>query len=317
EEGTGIVHIAAYGEFDYSLIKKYDLPLFTHVQPDGTIHGGHEDWHGKWFKKADPLILKNLEERKLLYASEDHTHSYPFCYRCDTPLFYNPMNSWFVRLQNVKEKLLQKNNDIAWYPEGEGKARFVNILETAPDWNISRNRYWATALPVWKCSACHETKIVGSIKELQQHAVQDVPFNLDLHKHVVDEITLKCTCGKEMKRIPEVIDCWFESGSMPFASQHYPFENKNEFETQRFPGDFVSEYVGQVRAWFNYMHILSVLLFDEAPFKNVVVSGNILAADGNKMSKSKGNFTDPNLLFEKFGSDAVRFYLMQSPVTQA
>ncbi len=316
EEGTGIVHIASYGEFDFELIQKYDLPLFTHVQLDGTIQGGHDDWKGMWFKKADPLIIKNLESRELLYKTEKHTHSYPFCYRCETPLFYNPMNSWFIRIQNAKEKLLARNKEINWVPEGEGKARFTNILETAPDWTVSRNRYWATALPIWKCSACSEMKVIGSVKELQENAIENVPANVDLHKHVVDEIHLKCTCGKSMTRIPEVIDCWFESGAMPFAAKHYPFDNQEWFKTH-FPGDFVSEYVGQVRAWFYYMHVLGVLLFDKAPFRNVVVSGNILASDGSKMSKSKGNFTDPNALFEQYGADAMRFYLMSSPLLRA
>jgi isoleucyl-tRNA synthetase len=316
EEGTGIVHIAAYGEFDYELIKKNDLPLFTHVGDDGMIRGGHADWHGMWFKKADPLVSKELEQRNLVYKKEPHTHSYPFCYRCETPLFYNPVDSWFVRIQNVKNKLLERNNEIKWVPEGEGKSRFVNILETAPDWTVSRNRYWATALPVWKCTQCAEMKIIGSVKELQQHAMEKVPADVDLHKHVVDNIHLKCVCGSTMNRIPEVIDCWFESGAMPYASKHYPFENEKEF-AHYFPADFVSEYVAQVRAWFYYMHVLGVALFDKAPFKNVVVSGNILAGDGGKMSKSKGNSTDPSLLFEKFGADAVRFYLMNSPVTQA
>jgi len=318
EEGTGIVHIASYGEFDYELIKKYDLPLHTHVKGDGIIQDGHHDWKGTWFKKADPLIIKDLIDRNLLYRQENHTHSYPFCYRCDTPLFYNPVNSWFVRIQSIKEKLLKQNTEINWVPDAEGKARFVNILETAPDWTISRNRYWATALPVWKCTKCTEMKILGSVKELQTHAIEKdkVPNHVDLHKHIVDEIHLKCTCGGTMNRIPEVIDCWFESGAMPYAAKHYPFENEKEF-SKMFPADFVSEYVAQVRAWFYYMHVLGVALFGHAPFKHIVVSGNILAADGSKMSKSKKNFTDPNLIFDKYGADALRFYLMQSPLAQA
>ncbi|MFH0970813.1 MAG: isoleucine--tRNA ligase [Candidatus Diapherotrites archaeon] len=316
EDGTGIVHVASYGEFDFDLITKYDLPLFTHIGRDGTLHGGHEEWKGMWFKKADPLIIQDLEKRKLVYKKEEHTHSYPFCYRCETPLFYNPINSWFVRIQNVKEKLIQCNKEITWIPEGEGKLRFMNILETAPDWTISRNRYWATAIPVWKCTHCREMKIMGSVRELQENAIEKVPNTIDLHRHVIDNIHLKCTCGKTMQRIPEVIDCWFESGSMPYAAKHYPFENKEWF-THHFPSDFVSEYVGQVRAWFYYMHVLGVLLFQKAPFKNVIVSGNILASDGSKMAKSRNNYTDPALLFEKYGADSLRYYLMQSPVTQA
>lgn len=319
DDGTGIVHIASYGEFDYELIKQYDLPVFTHIGDDGKIRAGHADWHGLWFKKADPLIIKDLETRGLLYKVQNHKHSYPFCYRCETPLFYNPVDSWFVRIQNEKERLLERNNPTSWHPDTEGSARFKHILETAPDWNISRNRYWATALPVWKCDTktCREMIVIGSVKELQENAIEKVPTDLDLHKHVVDLIHLTCNvCRGQMTRIPEVIDCWFESGAMPFATQHYPFENKEKF-AKIYPADFVSEYVAQVRAWFYYMHVIGVLLFDKAPFKNVVVSGNILAADGSKMSKSKNNYTDPAIIFDTYGADAMRFYLMSSPVTKA
>ncbi|MDP2666189.1 MAG: isoleucine--tRNA ligase [Candidatus Diapherotrites archaeon] len=316
EEGTGIVHIASYGEFDYELITKYDLPLFTHVQENGTLHGGHADWHGLWFKKADPLILKELTERGLVYKQEPHSHTYPFCYRCETPLFYRPMDSWFVRIQASKERILARAETIQWHPQEIAKTRYSYIVETMPDWNISRNRYWATAIPVWKCSSCGEMKVIGSIAELEKYAIEPLPKDIDLHKHVVDTIHLLCVCGKNMSRIPEVLDCWFESGAMPYAARHYPFENKENLSTF-FPAEFVSEYVAQIRAWFNYMHVLGVLLLDHAPFKHAVVSGNILASDGSKMSKSKKNFTDPFTIFDTYGADALRFYLMQSPVTQA
>lgn len=318
EEGTGIVHMAIYGEFDYEMIKKYDLPVIQHVGSHGKLVQGPKEWSDFWFKKADRYVLQDLEDRNLLFKTEDHTHPYPFCYRCDTPLFYNAVNSWFVDIQKIKPKLLQKNKEINWHPPHFKEGRFKEIMETAPDWSISRNRFWATSIPVWKCESedCGHLEVLGSIKELQEKAATKVANDVNLHKHVIDKIELKCKCGRKMSRIPEVLDCWFESGSMPYAAKHYPFENKKWFE-ENFPSDFVSEYAGQVRAWFYYMHVISVLLFDQAPFKNVVVSGNILAADGSKMSKSKKNFPDPNLIFEKYGADALRFYLMSSSLMKA
>ena len=316
EEGTGIVHMAIYGEFDYELIKKYDLPIIQHVGSHGKLTQGPKEWIDIWFKKADKKVLEDLEERKLLHSTKDYSHEYPFCYRCETPLFYNAVDSWFVNIQKIKSKLIKRNKQISWYPKNIKDGQFKHIIETAPDWNISRNRFWATSIPVWRCDSCEEIKVIGSVKELQENATKKIPNNLDLHKHIVDEIKLKCKCGKKMERIPEVLDCWFESGAMPFAVKHYPFENKSWFENN-FPCDFVSEYVGQVRAWFYYMHVLSVLLFDKAPFKNIVVSGNILASDGSKMSKSKNNFPDPNGIFEKYGADALRFYLMSTPLMKA
>ena len=319
EEGTGMVHMALYGEFDYEMIKKYDLPIIQHIGPHGKIISGPKEWHGQWFKKADELVLDDLEKRNLLFELKDYTHSYPFCYRCETPLFYNAVNSWFVDIQKIKSRLIEKNAEINWYPQHIKNGRFKDILETAPDWSISRNRFWATSIPAWKCEneKCKNVAVIGSIKELQKKAIEKVPDNVDLHKHVVDNIHLKCgKCKNKMKRIPEVMDCWFESGSMPYAAKHYPFENKPWFK-KNFPCDFVSEYVGQVRAWFYYMHVLSVLMFDKAPFKNVVVSGNILAADGSKMSKSKNNFPDPNAIFDKYGADSLRFYLMDSQLMRA
>ncbi|MBR9703063.1 isoleucine--tRNA ligase [Candidatus Woesearchaeota archaeon] len=317
EEGTGIVHMAIYGEFDYEMIKKYDLPIIQHVGPHGTLVAGPEEMRGTWFKKADAKVLEDLEERNLLYNSEAYTHPYPFCYRCETPLFYNAVDSWFVDIQKIKPKLLERNKDINWYPDHLKEGRFKHILETAPDWSISRNRFWATAIPVWKCEECKKVTVIGSIAELQKKAVGKVPDDVDLHKHIVDEIKLRCDdCPGKMTRIPEVFDCWFESGSMPYAAKHYPFENKDWFQTH-FPADFISEYIAQVRAWFYYMHVLSVLLFDKAPFKNVVVSGNVLTKDGTKMSKSKNNYPDPKLIFDKYGADALRFYLMASPLMKA
>ncbi len=316
DEGTGIIHIAIYGEFDYEMIKKYNLPIIQHINEHGELISGPKDWIGIWFKDVDKKVLKDLKQRNLLFNSEDYTHSYPFCYRCDTPLFYNALDAWFINIQQIKPRLLETNEKIKWYPKEISK-RYQNIVETAPDWCISRNRFWATAMPIWMCEDCNETKVIGSIKELQENAMEEVPDNLDLHRHIVDEIHLWCAgCNKVMNRIPEVFDCWLESGSMPYAAKHYPFENVEWFETN-FPSDFVSEYIGQVRAWFYYMHVVSVLLVDNIPFRNVVVNGNILAEDGTKMSKSKRNFPDPNKIVEKYGADALRIYLLSSPLMRA
>ncbi|MFX0081636.1 MAG: isoleucine--tRNA ligase [Candidatus Hodarchaeota archaeon] len=316
EEGTGIIHLALYGEFDYDMIKKYNLPLIQHIDEHGELKSGPKDWIGMWFKNLDEEVLEDLKQRNLLFNSETYTHSYPFCYRCDTPLMYNALDAWFIDIQRIKPRLLENNQKINWYPKEISK-RFQSIIETAPDWCISRNRFWATAMPIWVCEECHEIKVIGSVKELQENAVEEVPNDLDLHRHIVDEIHLTCpTCKRVMNRIPEVFDCWLESGSMPYAAKHYPFENVEWFKSN-FPSDFVSEYIGQVRAWFYYMHVISTLLFDEIPFKNVVVNGNILAEDGTKMSKSKRNFPDPNLIVEKYGADALRIYLLSSQLMRA
>ncbi len=315
EEGTGIVHMAIYGDFDFEMIKKYKLPQIQHVGKDGKLALGPKAWLGLWFKKVDAEVIDDLYSRGLLIEAKEYTHSYPFCYRCDTPLIYNAVDSWFVDIQKVKPRLLDRAKDINWYPAQIKEGRFKYILETAPDWSISRNRFWATAIPVWKCG-CGKVKVVGSIKELQDNAVEKVGSDVDLHKHIVDNIHLRCECGKSMDRIPEVLDCWFESGSMPYAAKHYPFENES-WMADNYPADFISEYIAQVRAWFYYMHVLGVLLMDRAPFKNVVVSGTILAADGAKMSKSKNNYTDPNKLFDTYGADAMRFYLMSSQLMRA
>ena len=314
EEGTGLVHMAIYGEFDYVQIRKHDLPIIQHINQSGKLCAGPKQWQGKWFKDLDGEVLEDLYNRGVLVEAKDYTHSYPFCYRCETPLIYNAVDSWFVDIGKIKPKLIKKAKEINWHPKNM-EVRFNHILETAPDWSISRNRFWATAIPVWRCECC-EIKAIGSIKELQDNATTKVSDDVDLHKHVVDKIKLKCKCGKEMTRIPEVLDCWFESGSMPYASKHFPFENKDWLKGH-FPADFISEYVGQVRAWFYYMHVIGVAFMDKPPFKHCVVNGNILAEDGNKMSKSKKNFTDPNKLLDEFGADAFRFYLMGSQVMNA
>ncbi|NVM36849.1 MAG: isoleucine--tRNA ligase [Candidatus Lokiarchaeota archaeon] len=316
DEGTGIIHMAIYGEFDYEMIKKHDLLIIQHIDEHGNLAQGPRDWIGLWFKDVDEKVLEDLQQRNLLFSSEDFTHSYPFCYRCDTPLIYNALDAWFIDIQQIKAKLLKTNERINWYPK-EIYRRYESIVKSAPDWCISRNRFWATAMPIWECEDCKQIKVIGSIKELQENAVEEVSDDLDLHRHIVDKIHLKCSnCSKVMTRVPEVFDCWLESGSMPYAAKHYPFENVEWFKNN-FPSDFVSEYVPQVRAWFYYMHVISVLLFDEIPFKNIVVNGNILAEDGTKMSKSKRNFPDPNLIIEKYGADALRIYLLSSQLMRA
>ncbi|MFX1574170.1 MAG: isoleucine--tRNA ligase, partial [Promethearchaeota archaeon] len=316
DEGTGIIHIALYGEFDYEMINKYDLPVIQHIDEHGKLVDGPKNWIGLWFKDVDDEVLEDLDHRNLLYETEDYTHSYPFCYRCNTPLIYNALDAWFINIQKIKPRLLKTNKKINWYPK-EISYRYQKIIETAPDWCISRNRFWATAMPIWECEECNVIRVIGSVKELQENAIEEVPDNLDLHRHIVDKIHLRCSsCNKIMNRISEVFDCWLESGSMPYAAKHYPFENIEWFE-QNFPSDFVSEYIGQVRAWFYYMHVISILLFDNIPFKNVVVNGNLLGEDGTKMSKSKKNYPDPNLIIEKYGADALRIYLMSSQLMRA
>ncbi len=313
-DGTGIVHMAAYGEFDYSMIKKFDLPLIEHVGHDGKLREGPKEWLGKWFKNLDKDVISELSKRNLNYKVQNNKHSYPFCCRCETPLFYSPLPSYFINIQKIKDKILKNNEKINWYPEHLKEGRFKNNILNAPDWNISRNRYWASVIPIWKCS-CGEIKVIGSIKELKEHAL-NFPKKMDLHKPTMDKVKLKCKCGKDMSRVPEVLDCWFESGAMSFAQVHYPFEKKGWFD-KNFPGDFVAEYIAQTRTWFYYMLSLSTILFNKAPFKNVVTTGTILAQDGEKMSKSKGNFADPMSLIEKYGSDALRFYLLSNPIMAA
>ncbi len=346
-DGTGIVHNAAmYGEEDYELARKKDLPRADMLDHKGSyLPMAPEHLRGVFFKDADKIILKELSGKDLVYKTQSYMHSYPHCYRCGTPLFYNALPAWFINIQKVKTDLLKNNESINWYPEHLKHGRFGKSMEQAPDWNISRNRFWATALPFWRCQSpdCRHTVCVGSVGELISRSTnftevypefrpagieiaagaqlgQNQLFpeadlqKLDLHRPYIDRVVLRCEkCGQDMKRAPEVIDCWVESASMPFAELHYPFENQELFAA-RFPADFVAEYIAQTRAWFYVMHAVSGTLFGRAPFKHVVTTGNILAEDGSKMSKSKNNYPDPWLLIEKFGIDAIRFYLLTAPV---
>ncbi len=305
-DGTGIVHIApAFGEDDASVGRKYDLPFVQLVDAKGEMTG-ETLWPGVFCKDADKEILKNLKERGLLFSAPSFEHSYPFCWRCDTPLIYYARESWFIRMTAVKEDLIRNNNTIHWMPESIGKGRFGDWLENVQDWGISRNRYWGTPLNIWECS-CGHRHAVGSIAELKEMS-DNCPDNIELHRPYVDAVTLRCPeCGGEMKRVSEVIDCWFDSGSMPFAQHHYPFENKELFE-QQFPADFISEAVDQTRGWFYSLLAVSTLLFNKAPYKNVIVLGHVQDENGQKMSKSKGNAVDPIEALQTYGADAIRWY---------
>ncbi len=305
-DGTGVVHIApAFGEDDSKVGRKYDLPFVQLVDAKGEMTA-ETKWAGTFCKKADPMVLKDLEERGLLFSAPLFEHSYPHCWRCDTPLIYYARESWFIKMTAVKEDLIRNNNTINWIPESIGKGRFGDWLENVQDWGISRNRYWGTPLNVWECECGHQHSI-GSIEELKSMS-SNCPDDIELHRPYIDAVTITCPkCGKEMKRVPEVIDCWFDSGSMPFAQHHYPFENKEVFE-QQFPADFISEAVDQTRGWFYSLLAISTLIFNKAPYKNVIVLGHVQDENGQKMSKSKGNAVDPFEALETYGADAIRWY---------
>lgn len=317
--GTGIVHTAAiYGEDDYQLALRMGLPTVPMLDEQGRFLPFVSFLAGSFFKAANPIIASELNARGLIYKEEKIRHSYPFCYRCETPLFYNAVPAWFVDIKKIKDELIRQNEKINWHPEHYKHGQFKDILESSPDWNISRSRYWGSPMPVWICRVCQIKKVIGSVAELVEKAVDNQKLiiknpDFDLHRPYIDEIKLECECGGEMKRIPEVFDCWVESASMPFAAKHYPFENKEWFENN-YPADFIGEYSGQVRAWFNVLHRISVALFDKPSFKNVSVTGVFLGTDGKKMSKSRGNYPDPLVVANRYGVDALRFYMMASPV---
>ena len=309
EDGTGIVHIApAFGEDDAKVGRKYDLPFVQFVDGKGDLTE-ETPYAGLFVKKADPEVLKDLDKEGKLFDAPKFEHDYPFCWRCDTPLIYYARESWFIKMTDpeVKANLIANNKTINWIPETIGTGRFGAWLENVQDWGISRNRYWGTPLNIWQCEDCGEMLSIGSIAELKEHS-DNCPDDIELHRPYIDAVTCKCgKCGGTMKRVPEVIDCWFDSGSMPFAQHHYPFENKELFE-QQFPAKFISEAVDQTRGWFYSLLAISTLLFNKAPYENVIVLGHVQDADGQKMSKSKGNAVDPFEALEKFGADAIRWY---------
>ena len=310
EDGTGIVHMApAFGEDDNRVCRKYNMPFVQFVNEKGEMTE-ETDWPGVFVKDADPLILDDLEKSGKLFKAPEFTHSYPHCWRCDTPLIYYARASWFIRMTAVRDELVANNKTVNWIPPSIGEGRFGNWIEHVQDWGISRNRYWGTPLNIWKCSCGHE-HAVGSIAELRE-LQPDCPADIELHRPYIDAITFPCPeCGETMHRVPEVIDCWFDSGSMPFAQWHYPFENKEIFE-KYFPADFISEAVDQTRGWFYSLIAISTLLFNKSPYRNVIVLGHVQDKDGQKMSKSKGNAVDPMDALGRHGADAIRWYFYEN-----
>jgi isoleucyl-tRNA synthetase len=311
EDGTGIVHLApAYGEEDYTLAKQKDFPVVSNIDDNGFYNQG--EWQGQYVWDANKPIAKELHNRGVVWKIDYITHTYPHCHRCGTKLMYRAHPSWFIDINGQRQRMLEQNGDIYWFPEHIKHGRFPKTVESAPDWNISRDRFWATAMPVWKGtdkSGKEHIKVIGSYAELKELSGVELD---DYHRPWIDDVTFTID-GVEYRRVDKVMDSWFESGSMPFAQFHYPFENAEKFE-HNFPGDFIAEYVGQVRAWFYYLHAMSVGLFDKSSFKNVVVTGTLAGNDGRKMSKSYGNYTDPNELVDKYSADAYRFLLLSSPV---
>lgn len=324
ESGTGIAHEApAFGADDWELAKQVNLPFVQHVNMDGTMKPEVKDFAGMEAKPrsdddkvrlgTDIAVLKYLQEHGTFFSKENITHSYPHCWRCDTPLLNYATSSWFVSVTKIKENLLKNAEVVNWSPEHIKEGRFGKWLEGARDWSISRQRFWASVIPIWRCEACKKQRVFGSAAELEEASGKKID---DLHKHIVDTITVPCQCGAEMKRIPDVLDTWFDSGSMPYGEKHYPFENKQRFEAT-FPAQFIAEGLDQTRAWFYYLHVLGGALFQKNSFQNVIVNGIVLAEDGKKMSKKLQNYPDPMEIVEKYGADALRLYLLSSPVMQA
>jgi isoleucyl-tRNA synthetase len=313
EDGSGIVHMApAYGEDDYQVGRKYNLPTIHPVNKSGEFDADVKDFAGMFVKDADPEIIQNLRHRGILFKKEQHLHSYPHCWRCSSPLLYYARESWYIRTTEYAKRMIEFNKQINWIPSEVGSGRFGNWLEENKDWALSRDRFWGTPLPIWICEKCGKQKCVGSVEEFIKG--KNIPVPLDLHKPHVDTVTFLCECGGMMNRTPELIDVWFDSGSMPFAQWHYPFENKEIFE-KAYPADFISEGIDQTRGWFYTLHSIGTFLFDKPAFKNVLVNELILDKQGQKMSKTKKNTVDPFTLLRKYGADVVRWYLIsQSPV---
>ncbi|HEX3044842.1 MAG TPA: isoleucine--tRNA ligase [Bacillota bacterium] len=311
EDGTGIVHIApAFGEDDYQMGRKYDLPFLQPVNKEGKFTPEITPWAGRFVRETDPDITRYLKGEGKLFSRERLTHSYPYCWRCDTPLLYYARKSWYIATTKYKDQLLANNERIKWYPEHVGKGRFGNWLENLIDWSLSRDRYWGTPLNIWKCEACGKLASVGSRKELAERAVEKVdPTTFELHRPYIDEVHLTCDCGGRMTRTSEVIDCWFDSGSMPYAQWHYPFEHEKDFD-KLFPADFICEGIDQTRGWFYSLLAISTFVSGQSSFKSVMVNDLVLDKNGQKMSKTRGNTVNPTNLLEKYGADATRWYLV-------
>ncbi|TCL62086.1 isoleucyl-tRNA synthetase [Hydrogenispora ethanolica] len=311
EDGTGIVHIApAFGEDDYQLGKKYDLPVLQPVDKEGKFTAVITPWAGRFVREADKDITRYLKAEGKLFSKERLTHSYPYCWRCDTSLLYYARKSWYIATTKYKERLIAANQKVNWFPEHVGKGRFGNWLENMIDWAISRDRYWGTPLNIWRCETCNKLTSVGSRQELAERAIEPVdPAAIELHRPYIDDVHLRCECGGRMTRTTEVIDCWFDSGSMPVAQWHYPFEHQDDFD-QLFPADFICEGIDQTRGWFYSLLAIGAFLFGEPPYKNVLVNDLLLDKNGQKMSKTRGNAVDPWQMLEKYGADATRWYLL-------
>ena len=311
EDGTGLVHQAPYGEEDFALMTDMGIKMFDYLDDQGNMKDEIEQFKGMFYKKANKYVMQDLEERGLLFAHEDHEHQMPMCWRTDTPLIYKPIKSWYVKVSEIRKQMVEENNDINWIPEHIKEGRFGNWLGDARDWALSRNRYWGTPLPAWICDKCGETEVLGSFEEVKERSGVELT---DPHKPFVDDVTYKCPkCDGQMKRVNDVIDVWYDSGSMPFARFHYPFENKEKFE-KKYPAEFIAEGVDQTRGWFYTLHVLGTALFGHKAFKNVIVNGLALAPDGTKMSKSKRNYTEINDVLDQMGADSMRLYFLSSPI---
>jgi isoleucyl-tRNA synthetase len=311
EDGTGLVHQAPYGEEDFALMKGMGIEMFDYLDDQGKMTDKIEKFEGMFYKKANKYILEDLEDRNLLFHQEPYDHQMPMCWRTHTPLIYKPIRSWYVKVTDIKDKLVQENDEVNWIPKHIKEGRFGNWLSEARDWALSRNRYWGTPLPAWKCDKCDEIEVLGSFQEIEEKSGIKLE---DPHKPFVDEVTYPCSkCEGTMSRVNDVIDVWYDSGSMPFARFHYPFDNEALFK-EKFPAEFIAEGVDQTRGWFYTLHVLGGALFNSKAYKNVVVNGLVLAADGSKMSKSEKNYKDVDIVIDDLGADAIRLYFLSSPI---